>query len=110
VERQEQYDPILELAFKISQLFGVEVKDLFIVPQMVMPLLPPQDIRKTEALASVFMVRYLFPVSSSLPEFSPRKRAPATEESMVRRAVLCSGKPHRLSGFGSDFRDFPQEF
>ena len=46
---KEQYDPSLELAFKISQLFGAKIEDFFILPLMVRPLPPSeQDIRKSE--------------------------------------------------------------
>jgi len=46
---KEQYDPSLELAFKISQLFGAKIEDFFILPRMVTPLPPSeQDIRKSE--------------------------------------------------------------
>ncbi len=46
---KEQYDPSLELAFKISQLFNVRIEDFFILPRMVTPLPPSeQDIRKAE--------------------------------------------------------------
>jgi putative transcriptional regulator len=46
---KEQYDPSLELAAKISQLFGAKIEDMFILPPLVTPLPPSeQDIRKTE--------------------------------------------------------------
>ncbi|MDD1656132.1 MAG: helix-turn-helix transcriptional regulator [Methanomicrobiales archaeon] len=46
---KEQYDPSLELAFKIAQLFGAKIEDIFLLPLMVTPLPPSeQDIRKAE--------------------------------------------------------------
>jgi putative transcriptional regulator len=46
---KEQYDPSLELASKIAQLFGAKIEDIFILPPMVTPLPPSeQDIRKPE--------------------------------------------------------------
>ena len=45
---KEQYDPSLELAFKIIQLFGAKIEDIFLFPLMVTPLPPSeQDIRKS---------------------------------------------------------------
>ena len=46
---KEQYDPSLELAFKIAQLFGAQIEDIFILPPLVTPLPPSeQDIRKAK--------------------------------------------------------------
>lgn len=46
---KEQYDPSLELAFKVAQLFGAKIEEIFILPLMVTPLPPSeQDIRKVE--------------------------------------------------------------
>jgi len=46
---KEQYDPSLELASRIAQLFGGKIEDIFILPSMVTPLPPSeQDIRKAE--------------------------------------------------------------
>lgn len=39
---KEIYDPSLELAFKIAQLFGVKVEDIFIFPLWRPPLPPPE--------------------------------------------------------------------
>jgi putative transcriptional regulator len=47
---KEQYDPSLELAFKIAQLFGAKIEDMFIFPLSISPLPPSeQDIRKEES-------------------------------------------------------------
>jgi len=44
---KEQYDPSLELAFKIAQLFGAKIEDIFLQPPVVPPLPPSeQDIRR----------------------------------------------------------------
>ena len=46
---KEQYDPSLELSFKIAQLFGAKIEDMFIFPLSIKPLPPSeQDIRKEE--------------------------------------------------------------
>lgn len=46
---KEQYDPSLELAFKIAQLFGAKIEDIFIFPLWRTPLpLSEQDIRNVE--------------------------------------------------------------
>ncbi len=46
---KEQYDPSLELAFKIAQLFGAKIEEMFIFPLSISPLPPSeQDIRKEE--------------------------------------------------------------
>lgn len=46
---KEQYDPSLELAAKIGQLFGARIEDIFILPPMVPPLPPSeQDIRRAK--------------------------------------------------------------
>jgi len=46
---KEQYDPSLELAFKIAQLFGAKIEDIFIFPLWRSPLpSSEQDIRKAE--------------------------------------------------------------
>jgi len=46
---KEQYDPSLELAFKIAQLFGAKIEDIFIFPPWRSPLpSSEQDIRKVE--------------------------------------------------------------
>jgi len=43
---KEQYDPSLELAFKIAQLFGAKIEDMFIFPLSIKPLPPSeQDLR-----------------------------------------------------------------
>lgn len=40
IER-EVYDPSLELAFKIAQLFGVRIEEVFTYPRWRPPLPPP---------------------------------------------------------------------
>jgi putative transcriptional regulator len=47
---KEQYDPSLELASKIAQLFGAKIEDIFILPRSVTPLPPSElDIRHVES-------------------------------------------------------------
>ncbi len=47
---KEQYDPSLELASKIAQLFGARIEDIFILPRYVTPLPPSElDIRNAES-------------------------------------------------------------
>lgn len=46
---KEQYDPSLELASKIAQLFGAKIEEIFILPRSVTPLPPSElDIRNVE--------------------------------------------------------------
>lgn len=46
---KEQYDPSLELASKIAQLFGAKIEDIFILPRNITPLPPSElDIRNVE--------------------------------------------------------------
>ncbi|MGE5832056.1 MAG: helix-turn-helix transcriptional regulator [Methanomicrobiales archaeon] len=47
---KEQYDPSLELAARIAQLFGATIEDIFIIPPMVTSLpTSEQDIRRSKS-------------------------------------------------------------
>jgi len=82
---KEQYDPSFEPAFRIAQLFGAKIEDMFIFPPGRKPLSPPeQDIRREETES--------FVKTCSFPEQSPSQKASSQiirPEYFLPRAQTC---------------------